>query len=321
MRKKKKKKKQILPKIEEIEVFRSKSTDNPSYKTIRRSEDTQTLKQNCKKVMNVEKKQKKQTQTLKQNCKKVLNAKEKQKKQIRTPWEPCGFESLTMNQESENSIPKELVVRFLTMTMTIESAERSRLLVMGKFKFYLVSGSKSTENPSYEAVRRSEGTHRTSSEPFSAKTGEKSPKNFLVDWIREVLRYEYGEAQITKDKFWNVNGTMTNKLKQDPSWSFNHSSSNVDRIGCCADTSKNYYLGNMLPKHIGSIAAKDQLTSKQNRKKVMNVRKKQKNKLSTDNPSHKTVRRSEDTHQTSWEPISAKTNQLTSKKLQKKLWM
>ena len=112
MRKKKKKKKQILPKIEEIEVFRSKSTDNPSYKTIRRSEDTQTLKQNCKKVMNVEKKQKKQTQTLKQNCKKVLNAKEKQKKQIRTPWEPCGFESLTMNQESENSIPKESVVRF-----------------------------------------------------------------------------------------------------------------------------------------------------------------------------------------------------------------
>ena len=89
----------------------------------------------------------------------------------------------------------------------------------------------------------------------------------MADWIREILRYKYGEAQITKDKFWNVNGTMTNKLKQDPSWSFNHSSSNVDRIGCCADTSKNYHLGNMLPKHIGSIAAKDQLTSKQNRKK------------------------------------------------------
>ena len=75
----------------------------------------------------------------------------------------------------------------------------------------------------------------------------------------------------------------------------------------------------MLPKHIGSIAAKDQLTSKQNRKKVMNVRKKQKNKLSTDNPSHKTVRRSEDTHQTSWGPFSVNTDQSTSKQNCKKV--
>ena len=202
MRKKKKKKKQILPKIEEIEVFRSKSTDNPSYKTIRRSEDTQTLKQNCKKVLNVKEKQKKQIlprieeiEVFKSKSTDNHNHKTVRRSENthRTPWEPCGFESLTL-------------------TMTIESAERSRLLVLGKFKFYLVSRSKSTENPSYEAVR-----------------------------------YEYGEAQITKDKFWNVNGTMTNKLKQYPSWSFNHSSPNVyERPGCCVDTSKNDYLGNVL---------------------------------------------------------------------------
>ena len=96
---------------------------------------------------------------------------------------------------------------------------------------------------------------------------ETSKNDYQSETKTVMVQGEYGEAQITKDKFWNVNGTMTNKLKTDPSWSFNHSSSNVDRIGCCADTSKNYYLGNMLPKHIGSIAAKDQLTSKQNRKK------------------------------------------------------
>ena len=74
------------------------------------------------------------------------------------------------------------------------------------------------------------------------------PKNDYQSETKTVMvQGEYGEAQITKGKFWNVNGTMTNKLKQDPSWSFNHSSPNVyERPGCCVDTSKNDYLGNVL---------------------------------------------------------------------------
>ena len=229
MRKKKKKKKQILPKLKKSRFFGSKSKENPSYKAVRRSEDTH-----------------------------------------RTSSEP--FSAKTGEKSPKNFLASPVKKQILPK--------------LKKSRFFR---SKSKDNPSHKTVRRSEDTHRTPWEPFSAKTDqlkqnckkvmnviktktvmvqgftnklkqypsgnmrgtgccvETSKNDYQSETKTVMVQGEYGEAQITKGKFWNVNGTMTNKLKQYPSWSFNHSSPNVyKRPGCCVDTSKNDYLGNVL---------------------------------------------------------------------------
>ena len=85
--------------------------------------------------------------------------------------------------------------------------------------------------------------------------------NCLVDWIREVLRFKFGEAQLTKDDLWSVrNGDLTNKLKHYPLGSFNHTA---------------HKIWNTLPAHIKTMDGKDHLTSKQNCKRVMDAIKKE----------------------------------------------
>ena len=87
--------------------------------------------------------------------------------------------------------------------------------------------------------------------------------NCLIDWIREILRLKFGEAQLTRSSLWREGrkvGDLTNILNHYPLGSFNLTS---------------HKIWNILPAHIKTLDGKDHLTSKQNCKRVMDALKKE----------------------------------------------